>query len=230
MKTDNSGSPDRYSSLRPVYSLNILGYNHFTEDEDALRVFTLYDEQRKKAFGKNLIKVGYFELNKPNIETDNQRYWRDYFLTGTAPDGAPDYIKKASKILQYVNLGEEEREVFDIIEKAHATWEGELFTAYHDGREEGEASGWQKGREEGEASGWQKGRAEGEASGWQKGRAEGEASGWQKGRAEGEASGWQKGVYETARNALAAGASVAFITKITGLDEKVVRDLAETLK
>jgi flagellar biosynthesis/type III secretory pathway protein FliH len=170
----------------------------------------LYDEQRKKAFGKNLIKIGYFELHKPNIETDNQRYWQDYFLTGTAPDGAPDYIKKASKILQYVNLNEEEREVVDIMEKARATWEGELFTAYHDGRE--------KGREEGRAEG----RAEGEANGWQKGRVEGEASGWQKGRVE--------GVYETARNALSKGLSVAMVSEITGLDEKTVRDLAETLK
>jgi hypothetical protein len=74
METDKYGNPDRYSSLRPVYSLNILGYNHFTEDEDALRIFSLYDKEREKAFGKELIKVGYFELYKTNIETDNQRY------------------------------------------------------------------------------------------------------------------------------------------------------------
>ncbi|MCL2153241.1 MAG: hypothetical protein FWH57_09860 [Oscillospiraceae bacterium] len=62
---------------KPVYSLNILGYNHF-DDDDALRIFELHDPERKKRFEKRLLRLGYFELKKPNIETQNQKHWLIY--------------------------------------------------------------------------------------------------------------------------------------------------------
>ena len=48
MLFDSQGKPFRYSSLRPVYALNILGYTHFpknggVDDSDALRIFEIYD-------------------------------------------------------------------------------------------------------------------------------------------------------------------------------------------
>jgi hypothetical protein len=139
MERLESGKFDKYSSLRPVYSMNILGYNHFTEgnDEDALRIFTLYDIQRNKSFGKDLISIGYFELLKKKVETQNQGYWRDFFLTGVAPKGAPSYIEKAAGLIEYSNLDEEERKMIDLMEKAQADIDSQIVTAYDDGKTEG---------------------------------------------------------------------------------------------
>jgi hypothetical protein len=89
MVKDAEGKPTRYSSLRPVYSMNVLGYRHF-EDEEALHLFTLYDRKLKLPFGRNLIQIGYFELGKPCREQANLEQWREYFKTGLAPAGAPE--------------------------------------------------------------------------------------------------------------------------------------------
>ena len=92
MKQLSDGTFLRYSSLKPVYALNILGYPHFSGDDDALRIFTLFDRKRNKSFDKEYLTIAYFELTKSNIETANQRHWRTYFNTGEAADDAPDYI------------------------------------------------------------------------------------------------------------------------------------------
>ena len=44
-------------------------------------------------------------------------------------------------------------------------------------------------------------------------------------REEGWEEGWEKGREETARNALAEGASVEFVNKITGLDIETIKSL-----
>jgi predicted transposase/invertase (TIGR01784 family) len=141
MVCDSEGRPIRYSSLRPVYSMNILGYKHFTEDDDALRIFTLYDNVRMKRLHKDYINIGYFELVKENIETVNQQHWRDYFLTGSAADDAPDYIRKASSVIEYSNLSEEERDMLDARERAENIYIAERHAAYCDGVEEGREEG-----------------------------------------------------------------------------------------
>ena len=84
MKQLPDGTLLRYSSLKPIYALNILGYPHFSEDDDALRIFTLYDRERKKSFDREYLTIAFFELTKNNIETANQRHWRTYFNTGEA--------------------------------------------------------------------------------------------------------------------------------------------------
>jgi predicted transposase/invertase (TIGR01784 family) len=135
MVIDSAGTPNRYSSLRPIYALNILGYSHF-RDDDALRVFELYDIKRGKRYNKDLFYVGFFELKKPNIETTNQQHWRDYFTTGEVSPEAPAYIQKASRVIEYVNMGEEERTMAMAYEKHQAILDAEKVSAYHDGREE----------------------------------------------------------------------------------------------
>jgi predicted transposase YdaD len=144
------------------------------------------------------VEVCYFELKKPNTDTERQRHWQEYFRTSVAPDNAPDYLKDAEEMLKYMNLDTKEREVVDFTEKALATWEYELSSAYYEGEE--------------------------------KGRLEGEESGLIKGRLEGEESGLIKGRLETARNALSEGASVSFVSKITGLDVAIIQSLARTLQ
>jgi predicted transposase/invertase (TIGR01784 family) len=136
-KTDNS----RYAGLKPVYSLNILGYNHFVEDNDALRIFQLYDPVRNKEFKEKYLNIAFFELKKKNIETENQRHWRDYFTTGIVEPGAPSYIRKASEIIDFVNLKKEERDMLAVYEKAQATFEAELDYAHFEGMAEGREEG-----------------------------------------------------------------------------------------
>jgi len=50
MEQDYDGAFLLYSSLKPIFTLNILGYPHFVGDDDALRIFTLYDRKRNKSF------------------------------------------------------------------------------------------------------------------------------------------------------------------------------------
>ena len=140
VETGEDGRLNRYSSLRTVYSLAVLGYNHYPDDGDALRILELYDPVRRK-HGSDLLKIGVFELKKPNIETVNQKHWRDYFLTGIVPPEAPDYIKRASQIIDKANLGEEEMKVEQTLEKAQAILDAEHCGAYFDGEEEGRLEG-----------------------------------------------------------------------------------------
>jgi predicted transposase/invertase (TIGR01784 family) len=135
------GKPIRYSSLRPVLALNILGYTHF-QDDSALRIFELYDPIRHKSYGKDLIKIGFFELAKTNIETPNQKHWHDYFTTGEVSQDAPEYIQKASRIIDFVNLGKEEKEMALALEKAQAIYDTEIASSFFEGME-AERETWQ---------------------------------------------------------------------------------------
>jgi len=140
----------RYSSLKPVYTLNVLGYTHFPGDDDALRVFTLYDRVRDKAFETEYLTIAYFELGKNNVETTNQRHWRTYFKTGEAPDEAPEYIKKAARIIERANMTQKERDMIDQLQRAEDIYDSVIYTAQIEGERIGEARGEARGRIEGE--------------------------------------------------------------------------------
>ena len=58
MQKDKEGNLIRYSSLKPIYALNIIGYNHFNDDE-ALRILELCDQKRNKRLEKELIKIAF---------------------------------------------------------------------------------------------------------------------------------------------------------------------------
>ena len=130
--TSHGSKVSPYSTLRPVCSLNIVSQNHF-DDEEALRIFELYDPIRRKMYPGNIVKIGFFELSKPKVETENQKHWRDYFNTGNISESAPSYIKKASGIIDFVNLTEEEREMSYATERAEALWIEEIDTAFSNG-------------------------------------------------------------------------------------------------
>ena len=147
MAFDAQGRPLRYSSLRPVYSLNILGYTHFTDDDDALRIFELFDAKRNKRFTKDYLRIGYFELTKRNFETQRQQYWHDYFNTGEVGPEAPEYIRKASSIIAYSNLTEEELNMARTLERAQAIYDADMYGSYIEGVAEGEAKGKAEGIE-----------------------------------------------------------------------------------
>jgi hypothetical protein len=106
MVMKHDGKPIRYSSLKPVYTLNIIEYPHFPDD-DALRILTFYDRKRGKAFEIEYFTIAFFELAKNNIETENQRHWTIYFKTGEAPAEAPEYIRKAARVIDRANMSKE---------------------------------------------------------------------------------------------------------------------------
>jgi predicted transposase/invertase (TIGR01784 family) len=142
-----AGEPKKvspYRGLKPIYTLNVLDYIRFKDDDDALRVFELYDPVRQKSMPTSYIKVGYFELTKGNIETKNQQYWSDYFLERPLSEDAPEYIKKAKTVIDYSNFSQEERKMVDLAEKAFATYFDELEGA----RDEGEEIGKEIGKDE----------------------------------------------------------------------------------
>jgi predicted transposase/invertase (TIGR01784 family) len=137
IKRSEDGKYNKYSSLRPVYALNILGYSHFREDGDALRIFELYDPKRNKRYTKELLRIGFFELTKENTETENQKHWRDYFTKGAVNGNAPEYIKKASRIIETANLGKEELEMRTLMERAQDRYDADMYDAFYDGKDEG---------------------------------------------------------------------------------------------
>jgi predicted transposase/invertase (TIGR01784 family) len=139
MKLLPDGTPMRYSSLRPVYLLNILGYTHFTGDDDALRVLTFHDKKRDKAFDIEYLTLAYFELTKNNVETKNQSCWKTFFKTGEAADDAPEYIKKASRIIEKANLTQKERDMIDQIERAEEIYKNTIYSAQIEGERIGAA-------------------------------------------------------------------------------------------
>ena len=149
MTMDSQGKLIRYSSLRPVYSLNILGYTHFPDDDDALRIFELFDAKRNKRSRKDYLRIGYFELTKSKIETQRQRYWHEYFNTGEAGSGAPEYIQKASSIIEFSNLTEEELNMARTLERAQAIYDADMYGSYIEGKAEGIIEGEAKGKAEG---------------------------------------------------------------------------------
>ncbi|GHU51001.1 hypothetical protein FACS1894200_10820 [Spirochaetia bacterium] len=146
MQLDSEKKPIRYSSLKPVYALNILGYNSFTEDTDALRIFELYDVKNKRYPKRELIKIGYFELHKETINTPNQGYWQDYFLGREIADKAPAYIKKARSAIDYINLAEEERKMVDSLMKFEDDRQDEIYTGFLEGKLEGKLEGELEGK------------------------------------------------------------------------------------
>jgi predicted transposase/invertase (TIGR01784 family) len=108
-------------------------------------------------------------------------------------------LRKALEVIEVMNLSKVERELHE----GHLNWLRMEVSTVNKAKADGEA----KGRAEGEALG----RAEGEA----KGRADGEAKGRSEGKLEER--------LEIAKDMLAEGADVKFISKVTKLSEEEIR-------
>ena len=148
MQRGADGKLIRFSSIRPVYSLNILGYTHFHDDE-ALRILELCDQKRNKRLEKEFLRIGFFELTKNTFEKPNHKFWRDYFVTGEAHPDAPSYIKKASQIIEHANLSEEERRMISTLERLEAYEQAEREYVYAEGIAQGITQGIAQGKSEG---------------------------------------------------------------------------------
>ena len=110
---------NKYSSLKPIYAINIVGYSMFKQDLDGLRIFEIWDRLHNEGFPIEF-KIAYFEYKKTNFNTDILKFWRDYFLDKDISDNAPEYIKHAAEIVDYANLKKEEKELVDLLERFEA--------------------------------------------------------------------------------------------------------------
>ena len=178
---DKYGDPNYYSSLVPVYSVNIVSEKLFPDDYDAMRTFTLYDTQHSAGLGKEWIKISFLELRKTQIRDINLKYWHEFLVKGDAPmkapANAPAYIKKAYDIANYANLDDDERKIYDEIERYQSKHQSAISTAVDDGYNmgvgEGIGIGIEIGRGEGREEGIEIGRGEGIEIGREEGREEG---------------------------------------------------------
>ena len=210
MHTNASGKLMRMSSLRPIYALNILGYTHF-DDVEALRILELCDQKKNKRLEKEYIRIALFELTKEILDTPNQKHWRDYFLTGNANTNAPDYIKRASQIIQYVNLNKEERRMISMMEKLEEIDLAEKEYRFNEGMVIGKKAGLLEGEKKGLIKGEKKGLIKGE----------------KKGKMEGKKEGLMQGKVEIYSNELKLPPKE--IAKKLQIDEKAVLDILKQL-
>jgi flagellar biosynthesis GTPase FlhF len=139
MECDEVGKPLRYSSLKPIYSLNIIAKNAFPQDDDALRVLTLNDRDLGIGLDKDWIKIAFFELRKNTFKNKNQQYWQEFFRTGQAPEGAPEYIQKSETVVAYQNLTKEEQAVLTTIQREEDKYISEMWTFRQGVRQEEQA-------------------------------------------------------------------------------------------
>lgn len=145
---------EKYSSLYPVFGLNILDFVLFKDSvsEVPLRHFDVYDIENKEYFPtKNILKFSFLEL--PRTPAKNQKhvaYWMEYFTTGAVPETAPAYIQEACEVIAYQNLEQEERTMVNAIEKAREDQKATILYYKDEGRNEGLKQGLEQGLEQGE--------------------------------------------------------------------------------
>ena len=131
----------KYSSLKPVQSLNILGFNMFEGDDRALRTFTYHDTATLAQLESTPFKqISFLELNKPNAAKPVSA-WQNFIKSGQPQPDDPSYLQEAGKILSYQNLHPEERAVIDAETKARDTAQAILSRARNEGRDEGRYEG-----------------------------------------------------------------------------------------
>jgi predicted transposase/invertase (TIGR01784 family) len=127
---------DRYRWLRPVWSVNILGWNHF-DDEDALRIMRLCDPERNKYFATDPVRIAYLELHKSQVDRPEVTWWQSYFRGTPLDNAAPDYLRKANDMIELINLSSEERYMVDLLEKYEADEQALRITIEEEARAEG---------------------------------------------------------------------------------------------
>jgi predicted transposase/invertase (TIGR01784 family) len=151
-KQDSKDARDEtFKAILPVRSLNILGFNMFG-CEHAQHTFWLKDDTWT---GEHLtldwLSVGFLELRKGVFIDDKARLWTQFLLSGQAPEGAPDYLVEAERIVGYWKLSRKERIMMSVLERERAREANEILTARLDGHEEGRVEGHKEGKAEGRA-------------------------------------------------------------------------------
>jgi len=110
----------RYSSLKPVLSLNIIGFQMFA-DRRALRFFQYSDTETQEQLEPVLKQIGFLELTKPKTGDPKIDRCVDFFRTGQVPADAPKHLQQAAKLVLYHNLTAKDRAVIDAAIKEEDT-------------------------------------------------------------------------------------------------------------
>ncbi|MDR1264759.1 MAG: PD-(D/E)XK nuclease family transposase [Propionibacteriaceae bacterium] len=160
-QTNPFGRIDRYSSLIPVRSMNILGFNLFHDHGHALTRLGLLDPDTGRRLNPDPLTLGFFELRKPAPRNNLKlECWRHYWRTGQALDTAPPYIHEAAYIIELANLTRQERDMITATERQRDKIDAMLIYSENQGLERGRAEGKAEGKAEGRAEGKAEGRAE----------------------------------------------------------------------
>lgn len=108
----------KYGALNSTFSISILGFEHFKEDDKATHIFTFKDEENQKLCEPDILTMCFFELRKSQVNREVLKYWQQLFLTGEVDESAPGYIHKAVELLELDNYNKEERKMIDVLERA----------------------------------------------------------------------------------------------------------------
>ena len=114
-----------------------------------IQPFRLYDDCDKIPIDRDYIRIGYFELLKTELRNEHQRFWQMYFLDRNVPPEAPEYIRRAGKLIEIANLGKEERYMLSLEEKYAADQHALFSTARSEGMAEGMVKVARKLKDEG---------------------------------------------------------------------------------
>lgn len=141
-RVKEGGHEVKYSSLRPIYSINILYYNLYN-DSDAVHRCTIYDNVHNTHLSgvddHPIFNMIFLEIKKM---TDGELgQWLRFLFTGIAPTGSPKAIEAASSIVEYTNLTKEEQEMLDAKERAKADLEDQLYYQWKEGEKRGKKRG-----------------------------------------------------------------------------------------
>lgn len=133
---------NNFSALRPVYGINVVGFDLFGREKEALRIFRLLDERTHEPFvgqeNKQLLMLCFLSLTNKNIkEASAARHWQYFLKTGEVAPDAPDYLKEAKRKVDFYSLKEDEQAMIMNINKTEAIRNAELSTAREEGIEKG---------------------------------------------------------------------------------------------
>jgi predicted transposase/invertase (TIGR01784 family) len=145
VKEGLSSSDAPYSSLRPVHGINICDFEMFLDSNNPLRTFTLFDKTYQTEFPGCPLSISFLELNKAPLEHQkNLKHWTAFFKGEAAAKDAPNYIKKAYRVVEYNNLDDKERAMIDYAEMSRV----DTLAMIEYARDEGIAQGIAQGREQ----------------------------------------------------------------------------------
>ena len=151
IETKEIEKKNNFSSLCPAYGINILDFDLFDENEQALQLFRLLNEESYRPFynrkSQELLLLCFLSLKNKNIAKQHPAWHWYYFLkTGETTDQVPDYIKEAKARTDFLNLESEEQKMIMRIDKDKAVSDAILSTRFREGREEGIEQGIEQGK------------------------------------------------------------------------------------
>jgi len=153
-KSRQSGTAESlYGSLYPVHAICVLDFMLFTENDDPLSHFVLYDIEHGRTIGNHsgtagidsLISLSFLELPKPYARAGGSiMHWIDFFHGHPLDENAPDYFEAAYRLVSEQDWSFEEKMMIDYYELAEA----DRLAQIDYGRQEGFEQGLEQGLEQ----------------------------------------------------------------------------------